>query len=156
MSDFTSFRAWLAKFGLDPKTAVSLVLTCFVFVWGASIKYSAFNEHMDRIDHAQMEIKESMHRQDEQWNESLKANSTAIIEQLKQMSAQEALERNNLATRMTTLENWRTEEEKRDIAEDTSIARIGEQVSATHSDVSDLKNLLESLIIKGDMQHVRQ
>lgn len=155
MSDLSSFKSWLANFGLDIKSACTLVCACVTIIWGASIKYSAFNDHMNQIDHTQIELKESMRRQDEQWDASLKANSVAIIEQLKQMNAQTALERNNLATRMSTIESWRIEEEKRDVAEDTAIARIGEQVSATHSDVADLKTLIESIILKGNTPHVQ-
>lgn len=155
MSDLSSFKSWLAKFGLDIKSACTFLFVCVTFIWGVSIKYSAFNDHMNQIDRTQIELKESMRRQDEQWDASLKANSVAIIEQLKQMNTQSALERGNIATRISAIESWRLEEEKRDVAEDTAIARIGEQVVATHSDVSDLKTLLESLILKGNIPHVQ-
>lgn len=155
MSDLSSFKSWLAKFGLDIKSAFTFMFVCVTFIWGASIKYSAFNDHMNQIDRTQIELKESMRRQDEQWDASLKANSVAIVEQLKQMNTQSSLERGNLATRISTIESWRMEEEKRDVAEDTAIARIGEQVVATHSDVADLKTLLESIILKGNMSHVQ-
>lgn len=155
MSDFNAFKTWLSNFGLDVKSFCTLTFACVTLIWSVSVKYSAFTDHMTQIDRTQIELKDSMRRQDEQWDAALKANSAAIVESLKQMNAQSALERNNLATRMATIESWRLEEEKRDVAEETSIARIGEQIAATHSDVTDLKTLLENVLVKGVVNHVQ-
>lgn len=148
MSDLTSFRSWLQKFGMDFRTFAALLMMGCTAIWGASVKYSMFLDHMNEIDKTQIEIKDSMRRQDEHWNDALKAQTNVLVDQLRQMNAQNVLEQKTLDNRLNTMEHWRSEEEKRDTIEDTAIARIGEQVSATHSDVGDLKNLLENIIIQ--------
>lgn len=148
MSDLSSVRAWLLRFGLDLKTAVTLVVMCFTAVWGVSIKYSTFMEHMTEIDRTQVEIKESMKRQDDNWNQALKEQTAVLLDQIKNMNLQNALESKTLESRLTTMEVWRSEEQKRDMQEDTAIARIGEQVSETHADMSELKKLFDEMVLR--------
>lgn len=148
MSDFSSFRSWLRKFDLDLKSACYLLVFASTAIWGLSMRYSALTTHMQEIDHYQVEMREALRDQNQKWMETLKEQNSTLVEQLKQMNSQSVIEEKTLDERLTSMEKWKNEEEDKVTGIGMSVARIGEQVSATREDITDLKSFLQTILIE--------
>lgn len=104
--------------GLDIKVAASAALFAITVLWGASSQWNHFNEHLASID------------------SNFEAQALAI-------------EKSNgvLSQRIASLEAFKVEEEKRSAQDEKEMAMFGEQMKGLREDVSDLKGMMQTLIL---------
>lgn len=141
-------RAFLGSWGIDIRLLCVASVSFVTVIWSASNRYSALEAHLDQLDRGQTQLQQSIVHQDELWNASLKQQVSALTNSLTSLSDNASKERAILGQRLGTLEAWRDEEQKRDTEREMAIARLSEQVTSVNSNISDIKSMIETLMVR--------
>ena len=146
MSSF-NVRDFLERLGLDIRTVFSGLIVIVCALWTLSAQYENAQNHFAVLDRNQSGIEQSLIEHDATWRKALADNSQQLADHLKQLQDQNLKAQEELSNRVTVLENWRADEQKRDEQEEMTIARIGEQITSMNSSVADVKTMLQGIMI---------